>query len=1124
MPVNKVLLPINSSADFAPGGGSIGWVPMSTNHSLVSISQNIIIDGAANTLKDHAIPSPIAYIKHFKRKLERGDEQALNEWRGMLAVIALQKIKGYNITIKDIPLYPNPVTGNPTAFGKVICDELIANSNVTGYTLVRDAAGNMVPNYNTLSVFCKDGVPFAMFMPSIFICPFKSYPIDLFSGLQWYDDVNRYADDPNVDPKGTWHGVRANITSGPALSVTAQKLYLWLQGIENAYPTTLISNYKNYILEGLAPPLPTNSINPISYNYGEVGASVYQQLKNICPLPEGAPYQAFSDKVLFIIPKNNFFDGMTPDGKDYRIDKGFFTPKKAAFFGTDSVYVVPPIHSDVVDSLKNGYAQLSEWSFARDGEKYKCEFHLHFPTGEVLSYVRKFSTSEIAWTECLPYISMWPYVNFAGDTWKEHYVAICANNEGLGSRLTSYQSLVEDENSKHILGKQSADFMGVPEMKISLVALSNNAQIDEYISDSAYKNQQIKFLSSTSQPFALEFSYVDAGVTYKLGSWVLDRSNARNVTAVPARTYYVAMDFGTTSTNVYLRDDSPLARAYSISSAGKYLNDIFNPYISSTDILTNTKNISDLIQNYYMFSSSKNELGKIFTYGQNFTATKNGVPLGNIVSNASGRMVVVDEEFILKGTIGSSSGIHNGLKMKNCIGVRNDPEKEKAKDNFICNVLTYAVLEAKAEGASNIELRVSFPSENFGAAVIGSISTTINSLREKSGININVNGATEARAAGEYFAKALPPAQTPVPSHGYAIIDIGGGTTDFSFWKGNAVPELKSEHSFGYAGNYLIERTIIQGIKSDPDFESMWSYPIGNASCVEAKAIGRYNDIQISRPIGMNPTEDYYQKSATIDFLLEKCEVNAGVIGGPQYNDFLSAIRMKYYSLFYLVATYIKSQIDKGVIELSPINFRICLAGCGSKGMSFARMGSMGAEFDNNLREIFEGVIGLQPGVLQIVNPVTNNKEEVVIGLTMVQNGTPIRVPKSASAAAPVTPKWQRPRATAAPVDADVSIPTEVVEEAHEINITYDMLNVAYSDLLAMLSWYELPRDSSGPIHDGTSLVDRINRDVMSNAEAYYNSIYAIVETQARESNPNPETFAENFALLMLENMIDQFI
>ncbi len=1117
MPVNKVLLPINSGIDFAPGGGSIGWVPMSVGNSLVSVSQNVITDGAVNTLKDHAIPSPIAYIKHFKHKLEHGDINALNEWRGMLAVIALQNIKGFNITIKDIPLYPNPVTGNPTAFGKVICEELLANSSVTGYKLVPDAAGNMVPNYNTLSVFCKDGIPFAMFMPSMFICPFKSYPIELFSGLQWYDDEDMFKDDPNMDPKGTWKTVRSEITSGSALSVTAQKLYLWLQGIENAYPVPLITNYKLYILGELAAPLPSANINPIPYNYGTAGASVYQQLKNVCPLPVGAPHQAFSEKALFIIPKNDFFDGISPDGKDYRIDKGFFTPKKAAFFGTDNVYVVPPIHSDVVNCLKNGYAELSQWSFVKDGDKYKCDFHLHFPTGEVLSYVRKFSTSEIAWTECLPYISMWPYVNFSGDTWKEHYIAICANNEGLGSSLTSYQSLTEDENAKHVLGKKATELMGAPEIKISLVSQSNDAQVSEYISNSEFKKQQVKLLSSTSQPFALEFSYVDAGVTYKLGSWVLDRRNAPSVAPVPAKTYYVAMDFGTTSTNVYLREDADLAQARSISAAGKYLCDIYNPYISSTGLITGAENISNFIQNYYLFSDSNEKLGKIFTYGQNFDATKDGVPLGSIVSNASGRMVVVDEEFILNGELGSKSGIYNGLKMRFGAAGMSDPNRDTAKDNFICNVLTYAVLEAKAEGASNIELRISFPSQSFGAAVISSINSTIASLQAKSGLSINVGGATEARAAGEYFANALPPAAKPVPSHGYAIVDIGGGTTDFSFWKGVTTPELKSEHSFGYAGNYLVERTIIQGIKGGNAFAQMWSYPIGDASCVEAKAIERYNGINIPRPVGMNPDINYYQKSATIDFLLEKCDVNAGVLGGPQYNDFLSAMRMKYYSLFYLVATYIRTQIEKGKIELSPINFRICLAGCGSKGMSFARMGAMGSEFDNNLRDIFEGVLGLSKDIFQIVSPYTDNKEEVVIGLTMVKTGAPIPVAQAVPVGDAVTPKWRK-KTTAANIASDST-------ETQALNISLETFNAAYSDLLDMLAWYELPHDGNDePVHDGTSLVDRININVLPEAKSYYNSICAIVESQVSFSNPDPDTYAENFALLMLENMIDQFI
>lgn len=1118
MPVNKVLLPINPGVDYAPGGGSIGWVPMSAGNSLVSVSQDIIIDNAASTLKDHAIPSPIAYIKHFKHNLEHGDPNAVQEWQGMLAVIALQNIKGYNITIKDIPLYSNPVTGNPTAFGKVICDDLVSNSSITGYELVQDPAGNLVPNYNTLSVFCKDGIPFAMFMPSMLICPFKSYPKDLFSGLEWYDDTNRTIGEPDQDPKGTWKKIRAEITSGPSLSVTAQKLYLWIQRIEASYPMPLVTKYKEEILGGLTAPVPSVDISPVICDYNGAGANVYQPLKSVCPLPVGAPRQAFSEKALFIIPKNDFFDGNN-NGKDYSIDKGSFTPKKAAFFGTDNVFVVPPIHSDVVDCLKNGYAQLSDWSFVKDGDKYKCDFHLHFPTGEVLSYIKKFSTSEIAWTECLPYLSMWPFVNFAGDTWKQHYLAICANNEGLGASLTSYQSLTEDENAKHLLGKKSASLMSAPEIIINLIPKSNGAQINEYISHSNFKNQQVKLISSTSQPFAISFSYVDAGITYSIGSWILDRNAAPAVTPDPAKSYYVAMDFGTTSTNIYLRENTDLAKARSISAAGKYLCDIYNPYITRTGVQFGAENVSNFIQNYYLFADSDKELGKIFTYGQNFDAKKNGIPLGNIVSNASGRMVVVDEEFILNGELGSKSGIYNGLKMRFTVNNQNDPNRNTAKDNFICNALSYAILEAKAEGASSIELRISYPSANFGAAVLTGINGIVADLQSISGLTISVSGSTEARAAGEYFAKALPPASQPVPAHGYAIIDIGGGTTDFSFWKGNVTPELKSEHSFGYAGNYLVERTIIQAVEGETTFSQMWSYPTDSEDCVEARAINRYNNIKLSKPIGTNPTMDYFQKSATIDFLLENCSVNAGMLGSPQYNDFLSAIRMKYYSLFYLIANFIRSQMDEGKIELSPFNFRICLAGCGSKGMSLARMGVIGSAFDNNLREMFESVLGLAPNVLQIVNPVTNNKEEVVIGLTMVTAGTAIAAPVVAPAPAAARP-WKK---ASAPI-ADAPIST-IDEEPSGTNFTPEDFRQAYSDLLDMLSWYELPHDGNDePIHDGTSFIDRININLSPDANSYFHTILAIVDAQLNASNPDPATYAENFALLMLENMIDQFI
>lgn len=1131
MPVNKVLLPNNAGMDFAPGGGSIGWVPMSAGNTLLSVAENIIKDGNANNLEDHAIPSPIAYIKHFKHKLDHDNPDAINEWRGMLAAIALQKVKGFDITIKDIPIFPDPNTGNPTAFGKVLCEELVSNSDITGYELVKTPAGTLEPNYKTLSVFCKDGIPFAMFMPSMLICPFKHYPIDLFSGLQWYDDTNRFAGDGNKDPKGTWLTVRDKITNGPTLSVTAQKLYLWIQSLISAFPWPIVTGFGNYIQGDLAAPVPSATINPVMGNYA-AGANVYLQLKNICPLPQGAPTLAFSEKVLFIVPQADFFDGIDPETqKNYIIDKGGFTPMKRHFFGQNApVYVVPPIHPQVVESIKSGNARLSQWRFDAVGDKYKCEYHLHFPTGEVLSYVRKFSNSEIAWTETMPYISMWPYVNFTDDSWKEHYIAVCANNEGLGGQLNDYSELVDNTDIKHILGKASSspEYIECPEIKISLVAKRANASVCAYKCNSEFNKQEIKLLSSDSQPFALEFSYVDAGVTYKLGSWIIDRKAAPEVSAQPSKTYYVAMDFGTTSTNVYLREDNNLSRARSISSAGKYLCDIYNPYAHMTYDGRCESGESDFIQNYYLFSSSNKELGKIFTYGQNFTAVKDGIPVGGTVSNASGRMVVVDETFILEGEIGGNSRIWNGLKMKLGNNEKEDIERDKATNNFICNALTYAVLEAKAEGASAIKLRVSYPSDDLGDVAIRNIGPICADLQVKSGIAIELKGSTEARAAGEYFAtsNALTAAQRPSAAHGYAIVDIGGGTTDFSFWKaddGGDTPKMKAEFSFGYAGNYLIERSIIQGLSVSNNFNQIWSYNTNLAGSVESRALERYSKISVPKLIGSNPGQDFFQKVATIDFLLERCAVNAEMLNGPQYSDFLSVVRMKYYALFMLIASYIKRQIKQGTIEISPINFRICLAGCGSKGMEFARMGSKGMDFDKKLSEIFEGMLSLSKDRFAVVAPVTDNKEEVVIGLTYVSDGiniggaaTPIPVGGAVGGV------WDDDDEDAVAEPAAEVIATAPAQPA--VGASYEELEKAYSRLVARLAHLELPLGADNkPVHNGTSLVDKINCNYPE-ARAYFNGIFAEVENQTKRAKPSADTYADTFALLMLENMIEYFI
>ena len=316
--MNKVLFPSsNSNLDFATAGGSLGWVPVQSNTTLSTMAASIIsTDGCVAA---HAIPSPVAHIKDFYTKLNNGDESTVNEWRGMLAVIALQELKSLNITVKQIPIYDDPTTGTPSMLGRIICDALTENSQITGCgfltqnvlvnnvqetQFVKDASGNKIPEYKTLSVFCKDGIPFAMFMPGMVICPFKDYPDNLFAGLEWYDVQSK-----------KWQDVRTVISPQQnTLSVTAQKLYWWIDSLLNSHNDNNILSFRNYILGASAIPAVNPANNPVHKDYGPV--NIWSELRTVCPPPQGAPKNAYSDKLFVILPPDRHFQGKTNDGKD----------------------------------------------------------------------------------------------------------------------------------------------------------------------------------------------------------------------------------------------------------------------------------------------------------------------------------------------------------------------------------------------------------------------------------------------------------------------------------------------------------------------------------------------------------------------------------------------------------------------------------------------------------------------------------------------------------------------------------------------------------------------------------------------------------------------------------------
>ncbi len=1137
--MNSVLFPSAGVKDFAGAIGEIGWVPIDDTESLLTMAEAIAVkkdedkdskddNSKKKKSKDHAIPSPIAHLKDFYKKFLGDEKDAVNEWRGMLAVIAFQKSKAFDITIKEIPVITNKKSA--TSLGKVMGKELYANPEISGYT--KNDKGES--EYSYLSVFCKDGKPFAMFMPSIGICPFKQYDRELFSGVSWYNDN-----------KGEWTDIKKYISHGADLTMEEKKLYSWLKNLKNGQAkkdrpglNTALTKYMDDILRDPGDgkrlrdePQVTNTIDPIPGEYSN-GAEVWEELKRVCPLPEGAPKVAFSDKMLFIVPNNKFSDSAFPQES-----ATCFTPRKGIFWdNSDSVFVVPPISVDAVKSIRKGSAKLIKWDVNQDGDNVKVEFTLSFAGGggEQLTYIRKFTDRDVAWVSNMPYLSLWPFVNFDNDSWKEHYLAIFDDGKFNKRSLDGYNTLTKTgTNCKRVSGGEDNN---LPVIKISVTPKSQQGTTDTYDCVSAYKDQKFRLISSTSEPFSIDFSYTADGVTYTIGSWIISREGAATPPS-SGKAYIVSMDFGTTSTNIFLmpKGSTTVGSARSISSPGKYLCELYNPYKTINDPEGKK---TQFYQNYYLFSGDKGHLGKIFTYGQNFTTTKNNQNCGEIISNASGRMIKVDNRYILSrgpqvdddGNVIDVDDINDGdikcgLKMND----DNDPDLIRATNNFIENALTYAVLEAKALGATSVDLRISYPSETFGNTALGVVDKTRARLQEKSGVTIECGGATEARSAGEYFANKG--SNGPVPEDGFVIVDIGGGTTDVSFWRedaaaGDTRAEMKTEHSFGYAGNYLVTKTIIQAFRGNKDiFANMWSVAAGTDS---AKAIERYNCMPLKYPIENTRTKEYRDKSSTLDYILENCALNTGMLSRDDYERFLSAIRIKYYALFTLIATFIVRKQKAGEITLGDTKLDVCLAGCGSKGLNFCTAGSKGADFETNLAKMFNGKLKKR---FSLTKPTEDDKREVVEGLCYLSSGhltrfgdDGVNIPSDDDDVNVYDDDFgaepQQPQEKTAPESEPAAIPVQNPITLQEGKQAYMKLCFQLSQMEGNLKNNHILSVIGANYDKARGLFYMTNPQ----AERYLEDSFGNVRATLNKSNYDPATRDENFALLMLEQMINQFI
>ena len=1033
---NNVLFPSNDPAkDFAHDNDNIdrGWIKIADNENLgtmaAAIPKEVEKDNNAGGNNDgnvakkasnpKSIPSPIAHIKAFKNDLENNVPEVVNEWRGMLAAIALQKLQGVNISVKQRQLH-TPNAPNTGVLGEIVYESLIGNPEITGYTDERAL--------DSLYVFCKDDKPFAMYMPSMVICPFKEYEKEIFNGLPWLERDNQ---------EWVWKAVDQcqDMKNGNEISKVGVKLHSWLKAIHDTYNYNPIQTFYEDLEKIGEVGNPINLV-PTGYDTEIPQAGNNDPINKAAPSPDGAPETVFSDKLLFVVPPAV---GSGQGNVDGDIDKngiGVFCPKKLSIEGNNIggnnvVYVVPPITDEVVQKLKAAPAAVApqlvnkDWEITNDGnEKFVVKFQLFYPgTDETVTHSHEYSAQDVMWTSDMPYISMWPYVGLQDGLWKDYMVSLFVKRgkAEYGANAFSYKADLSNPitvygDTPFIQGQYGKNNVLIGEevngvtttcMQIDVVA-GQNANKQTFKCESSFRigtdeNQKFRIIKTESMPWAISFAYSRGNRTYTLGCWMIvpppaNNQGGGNQNAVAK----IAMDFGTTSTNVFISVGNNQPR--SINSPSKYVHHIYDPLAGQEKIY----------QRYYLFGAEPDAhaaaygvqnggqavnvslLGKIATYGQNLISVDtNGDSATTGEPNIAGRFIEVDKQYMMSSN-SVDDGIYNGLKWDDG---NNNQGKEDVRKNFISTLLNCAMLEARMAGANSVELGLSYPCESTNTAAqklqqAVSELTAAGILRRNAGnMTITPYYETESKSAGKYFCDIFAPNNNNqnarvYPQMGYTVVDIGGGTTDISFWRGsgNNPVEMKSQHSFLFAGSNIIERTFIDFFGDTANdsnqagrFKGFWA----NNNCDESDRF-----ITVQRDPN-NPSYYYLRKSLVLNFLLEKSAFNTNAFNQLVYNDLFQAIRAKYYALFYLVASYLKA--DKVYDEPLPNNTSFCLAGCGSKGIRTFCC-STDTKFENNICELVKK-FSYDIGNVYLVEPYTENKEEVVIGLSKLDAGNNNRQP-----------------------------------------------------------------------------------------------------------------------------------
>lgn len=918
-----------------------GFARLRANEALNCISRHLE-DATSST--PNSIPKTTAHLYYMKSQVTNNNEdENLREWEGILAIIGLSRIYGFNITMKPAFTEISSVVKN------------ILEEDLKEELRVQDLKSDV-------AIIEKDNIPIAITHKTVLICPFCEIDSSAFHDVPWFESGVWKKPEECLEPpeKNKLRAWLQNLN----LNLEAMNNFigrLRVDGIESNIEVTAAIRYKGS----------ASANNAYSFDGVKLATNNNEDFINVPRLPIDMP-EIFNDTLAIVaISKEGTL------GNEFCLSFSCDDQQEPEYYG-----VLIPFTKEFIQLMeqKRGVVDrgqelvVSRVSVKKEDKSSKIIVTVDLSNGGIpLKRYKEYYKENIRLIQDFPYITLWPYVDLPQNRWKEYIIAI-------------RQKEKRNVRTKFVQGMNKIE--------------GNSIKIDPAIGGNGIFNHKVEAIDSNNyswyinridkMPWAINFEANEFGNEINLGAIFIAKSNVGCREGNFTKNVTIALDFGTTNTLCETYDQVTEQLRL---NALKYSLDITKCEESEKAAFE---------QKYWMEKKILEE--KIPSISQLYA----GDGMGSIPYQ-DGRLFINDVKTLIDFCQDNNNqdlqnrGIFNNLKF---YGVSN-PNVISAAKIFLKTILAFAVLQAKINGANLFQINVSYPREevrqdfeNYEEEIIKYLQTYC-----CCGVN-NFIYNTEAEAAALYF-QTRPLAQVPDPQAGYAIIDIGGGTSDISLWKNNESGEMENKGvvSLLYAGRRIIIRSIYETFKAFPDqFSHIWNSEMMNNTIKQEQIRDLEGQLrEWHRRIRRegNRIEDFSPASYNsicnlIETLIEKIGLNTAIFNqiNPNIENFQSLlvgmIRIKFTNLFYILANFIK---ETRALNTELGIFKIYLAGGATKALKFCnndqdisagQITSYKNGFGCYLIEMVTKILDAKESDVNIISPMSGmEKKEVVLGLAM---------------------------------------------------------------------------------------------------------------------------------------------